>query len=44
MQMLDNLLRHGEIRHHGAFINLETGRVNPLPVPQPVPQEKASAA
>ena len=35
MQLLDNLLRGGQITHCGAFVNLETGRVNPLSVPMP---------
>jgi PRTRC genetic system ThiF family protein len=38
-QILDDLLRIGELRWHGAFVNLESGRVNPIPVPSPVPRE-----
>ncbi len=34
-ELLDQLLRSGQIAYHGAFINLETGRVNPLSVPMP---------
>ena len=37
MQLLDDLLRGDGLRFCGVFINLETGRVNPLPVPVPVP-------
>lgn len=33
LQLLWRLFREGKIEHHGAFINLESGRVNPLPVP-----------
>ena len=32
LAMLARLFRHGELSYHGAFINLVTGRVNPLPV------------
>ncbi len=32
LAMLARLFRHGEISYHGGFINLATGRVNPLPV------------
>lgn len=32
-QLLDSLLRIGEISYHGVFINLETGRTNALPIP-----------
>lgn len=33
LQLLWRLFREGKIEQHGAFINLESGRVNPLPVP-----------
>lgn len=33
LQLMWKLFREGKIEHHGAFINLETGRVNPLWVP-----------
>lgn len=39
-ELLDQLLRVGKISYHGAFINLETGRVNPLNVPMPKVEEK----
>jgi len=42
MQLLDGLLREGKIEYHGAFLNLETGRVNPLPVLAQRLQGKAS--
>lgn len=42
-ELLDQLLRGGKIRYHGAFINLETGRVNPLSVPMPEAKEKPKA-
>lgn len=32
MAMLWELLHTGEIDHHGVFVNLKTGRTNPLPV------------
>lgn len=32
MNLLWNLFRHGEIEHHGAFVNLRTGVVRPIPV------------
>lgn len=32
LHLLWTLFRKGEIEHHGYFINLETGVVNPLPV------------
>lgn len=32
LAMLARLFRHGELSYHGAFINLVSGRVNPLPV------------
>jgi PRTRC genetic system ThiF family protein len=34
--MLARLFRHGELSYHGGFINLATGRVNPLPVDRTV--------
>lgn len=36
LQLLWSLFRRGEIAHHGYFINLESGSVNPLPVPEAV--------
>jgi hypothetical protein len=33
LHLLWRLFRAGSIEHHGYFINLESGRVNPLPVP-----------
>jgi hypothetical protein len=32
LAMLARLFRHGEIPYHGGFVNLATGKVNPLPV------------
>lgn len=32
LAMLGRLFRHGELSHHGAFLNLVSGRVSPLPV------------
>jgi PRTRC genetic system ThiF family protein len=32
LALLARLLRYGRLSHHGAFINLSTGRVSPLPV------------
>jgi len=32
MAMLWELLHAGSIDHHGVFVNLKTGRTNPLPV------------
>lgn len=43
-QLLDDLLRVGQIAYHGAFINLATGRVNALPVPKPQVVEIEKAA
>ncbi|MGV3720870.1 MAG: PRTRC system ThiF family protein [Actinomycetota bacterium] len=37
LQLLWTLFRKGRIRHHGAFINLDDGVVQPLPVPTPAP-------
>jgi PRTRC genetic system ThiF family protein len=36
LAMLGRLFRHGEISYHGGFVNLATGRVNPLPVDRAV--------
>lgn len=36
------LFRHGRIRHHGAFCNLESGQVTPIPVPSPTAKEDLS--
>lgn len=30
--LLWELLRYGEIKHHGQFVNIKTGRVTPLPI------------
>ena len=32
LALLWRLLRHGEIDHHGAFVDLKTGSVRPLPI------------
>lgn len=32
INLLWQLLRHGHIDHHGGFINLKTGRINPIAV------------
>lgn len=32
MNMLWELLRHGQLSYHGVFVNNKTGRVNPLPI------------
>lgn len=32
LALLWRLLRHGEIEHHGAFVDLKTGSVRPLPI------------
>jgi hypothetical protein len=32
LAMLARLFRHGELSYHGGFLNLQTGRVTPLPV------------
>jgi hypothetical protein len=42
--MLARLFRHGELSYHGGFVNLETGRVNPLPVDRTVWDRLRSAA
>jgi PRTRC genetic system ThiF family protein len=41
-QILWQLLRHGRISNHGAFINLDTGRTVPMAVPprEPPPKER----
>lgn len=35
-QMVWTLFRHRVLRHHGVFVNLRTGRVAPLEIPQPI--------
>ncbi len=32
LAMLARLFRHGELTYHGGFVNLASGRVNPIPV------------
>ena len=32
LALLARLFRHGDLRHHGGFLNLATGRVNQFPV------------
>ncbi len=32
LALLWRLMRHGEIQHHGAFVDLKTGSVRPLPI------------
>ncbi len=32
LTLLARLFRYGEVAHHGAFVNLSTGRAAPLPV------------
>lgn len=44
LAMLARLFRHGEITYHGGFVNLATGRVNPLPVDRTVWDRLRSAA
>jgi hypothetical protein len=44
LAMLARLFRHGELSYHGGFINLATGRVNPLPVDRGVWARLRSAA
>ncbi len=34
LHLLWTLFRQGRVEHHGYFINLVSGRVNPLPVPE----------
>ena len=41
--LLWTLLRYGEIRHHGYWVNLRDGTVTPQPVPDHAPQEAAHA-
>lgn len=36
LQLLWDLFRRGGIDIHGYWINLESGRVNPVPVPEPI--------
>lgn len=36
LAMLARLFRHGELSYHGGFVNLATGRVNPIPVDRKV--------
>lgn len=36
LAMLARLFRHGEISYHGGFVNLATGRINPLPIDRAV--------
>jgi len=43
LQLLWVLFRKGRIAHHGAFINLSDGSVNPLPVPAPRVERKERA-
>lgn len=42
LALLAQLFRYGEIRHHGGYVNLRTGTVRPIPVPD-APAEKADA-
>jgi hypothetical protein len=44
LAMLARLFRHGEISYHGGFVNLATGRVNPLPVDRAVWNRLRSSA
>lgn len=44
LAMLARLFRHGELSYHGGFVNLATGRVNPLPVDRAVWDRLRSAA
>lgn len=32
LAMLARLFRHGTLSHHGGFVNIASGRVNPLPI------------
>lgn len=36
LALLWRLLRHGEVIHHGAFVDLKTGTVRPLPIAPPL--------
>lgn len=36
LAMLGRLFRHGELSYHGGFVNIVTGRVNPLPIDRAV--------
>lgn len=38
-QLLWQLIRHGWLNHHGAFVNLNTGRTSPIEVPEPARPE-----
>ncbi|MFN3652590.1 MAG: PRTRC system ThiF family protein [Armatimonadota bacterium] len=42
LQLLWDLFRKGRLAHHGYFVNLATGRVNPLPVPVPKPSAEVT--
>lgn len=37
LALLSRLFRYGQIEHHGAWVNLKSGRVMPMPVPPEVP-------
>ena len=39
--LLDDLLRRGYLTYHAVYVNRETGRVNPIPVPDPTPRATA---
>lgn len=39
LQLLWSFIRTGQLVHQGFFINLESGRVTPIPVPQDLPEE-----
>jgi PRTRC genetic system ThiF family protein len=43
LTILERLFRFGRIEHHGYLINLESGRVNPLPVPSVIPERVKEA-
>jgi PRTRC genetic system ThiF family protein len=43
-QMLWTLLRTGSLNHHGYFVNLEQGRVAPIPIPSPPNAQPAPSA
>ncbi len=40
LHLLWSLLRDGRIENHGYFLSLESGRVNPLPVPALAPKKR----
>lgn len=44
LALLSRLFRYGRIDHHGAFVNLETGRVAPIAVPPPSKRAQKRAA